>query len=80
MDLFDAGESGLEPNPLLEYNHSIGDGGNGSQNGSIPLYTGYPRLLLNFATVTCIAYMVIGVPGNLLTIVALIKSKKVRTE
>uniref|UniRef100_A0A182SKD9 G-protein coupled receptors family 1 profile domain-containing protein n=1 Tax=Anopheles maculatus TaxID=74869 RepID=A0A182SKD9_9DIPT len=45
---------------------------------AIPLYTGYPRALLNIATVTCIAYMVVGVPGNLLTIVALIKSKKTR--
>lgn len=54
-----------------------------SRTGSsdaIPLYTGYPRVLLNIATVTCIAYMVVGVPGNLLTIVALVKSKKVRIE
>lgn len=29
MDLFDAGESSLEPSPLFEYNHSLGDGGNG---------------------------------------------------
>uniref|UniRef100_A0A8W7PMU1 G-protein coupled receptors family 1 profile domain-containing protein n=1 Tax=Anopheles coluzzii TaxID=1518534 RepID=A0A8W7PMU1_ANOCL len=66
MDLFDTGHP----------EHS-----NFTNNGSsdaIPLYTGYPRVLLNIATVTCIAYMVVGVPGNLLTIVALVKSKKTR--
>uniref|UniRef100_A0A182K8F7 G-protein coupled receptors family 1 profile domain-containing protein n=1 Tax=Anopheles christyi TaxID=43041 RepID=A0A182K8F7_9DIPT len=66
MDLFDTGHPG----------HS-----NFTNNGSsdaIPLYTGYPRVLLNIATMTCIAYMVVGVPGNLLTIVALVKSKKTR--
>ncbi|XP_049280304.1 G-protein coupled receptor moody isoform X1 [Anopheles funestus] len=51
---------------------------NNGSSDAIPLYTGYPRALLNIATVTCIAYMVVGVPGNLLTIVALIKSKKTR--
>uniref|UniRef100_A0AAG5D3I8 G-protein coupled receptors family 1 profile domain-containing protein n=1 Tax=Anopheles atroparvus TaxID=41427 RepID=A0AAG5D3I8_ANOAO len=76
MDLFETGESSVEPYPhSYPYHHNLTN--NGSING-IPLYTGYPRLLLDIATVTCIAYMVVGVPGNLLTIVALVKSKKTR--
>ncbi|KFB45344.1 AGAP001498-PA-like protein [Anopheles sinensis] len=76
MDLFETGENSVETYPhSYPPHHNLTN--NGSING-IPLYTGYPRLLLNIATVTCIAYMVVGVPGNLLTIVALVKSKKTR--
>ncbi|XP_052888096.1 G-protein coupled receptor moody [Anopheles moucheti] len=78
MDLLGDGES--DPKHYYQeyarhYEYNITN--NGSTD-AIPLYTGYPRALLNIATVTCIAYMVVGVPGNLLTIVALIKSKKTR--
>uniref|UniRef100_A0A182PGY9 G-protein coupled receptors family 1 profile domain-containing protein n=1 Tax=Anopheles epiroticus TaxID=199890 RepID=A0A182PGY9_9DIPT len=68
MDLFDTGHPG---------HGNFTNNGSGSSD-AIPLYTGYSRVLLNIATVTCIAYMVVGVPGNLLTIVALVKSKKTR--
>lgn len=43
------------------------------------LFDGYPPGLLKFASVTCMVYMVIGVPGNLITIIALARCKKVRT-
>ncbi|XP_035896583.1 protein trapped in endoderm-1 [Anopheles stephensi] len=79
MDLLGDGESDArhhfaDYHRHYEYNISNSNG----SSDAIPLYTGYPRALLNIATVTCIAYMVVGVPGNLLTIVALIKSKKTR--
>ncbi|XP_058055904.1 G-protein coupled receptor moody [Anopheles bellator] len=78
MDLFDAGEGSLLYPYVVEHNFSDGASTYNGSTDAIPLYTGYPRLLLNIATVTCIAYMVVGVPGNLLTIVALVKSKKTR--
>ncbi|XP_053679511.1 protein trapped in endoderm-1 [Anopheles nili] len=79
MDLFDTGEPGSEYYPHIASNQDrwLNVTNNGSSE-AIPLYTGYPRVLLNIATVTCITYMVVGVPGNLLTIVALVKSKKTR--
>uniref|UniRef100_A0A182Q2A2 G-protein coupled receptors family 1 profile domain-containing protein n=1 Tax=Anopheles farauti TaxID=69004 RepID=A0A182Q2A2_9DIPT len=76
MDLFDTGENGPEPH-VYSHHYEYNISNNGSSD-AIPLYTGYPRVLLNIATVMCIAYMLVGVPGNLLTIVALVKSKKTR--
>uniref|UniRef100_A0A182NQC3 G-protein coupled receptors family 1 profile domain-containing protein n=1 Tax=Anopheles dirus TaxID=7168 RepID=A0A182NQC3_9DIPT len=76
MDLFDTGGSGPEPH-VYSHQHEYNISNNGSSD-VIPLFTGYPRVLLNIATVTCISYMLVGVPGNLLTIVALVKSKKTR--
>lgn len=43
----------------------------------ILLFHGYSTLLLKFASICCILFMVIGLPGNLITIVALCKCKKV---
>lgn len=42
------------------------------------LFQGYSPALLTFASVCCIVYMMVGVPGNLITIIALFRCKKVR--
>ncbi|KAM7348465.1 G-protein coupled receptor moody isoform 2-T10 [Cochliomyia hominivorax] len=42
------------------------------------LFEGYSDQLLNFAAIACIAFVVIGVPGNILTIVALSRGKQNR--
>lgn len=46
--------------------------------GSAVLFIGYPRWLLHFAAGCCILFMLIGIPGNLFTIAALFRTKKVR--
>ncbi|XP_066974459.1 G-protein coupled receptor moody [Macrobrachium rosenbergii] len=42
------------------------------------LFADYPPKLLDFASSCCILFIILGVPGNLITIIALIKSKKLR--
>jgi len=46
--------------------------------GSAILFVGYPRWLLCFAAACCILFMLIGIPGNLITVIALFRTKKVR--
>lgn len=41
------------------------------------LFQGYPSALLHFASATCIVFILVGVPGNLITIIALARCKKV---
>lgn len=41
------------------------------------LFQGYSPTLLTFASLCCIVYMMVGVPGNLITIIALFRCKKV---
>lgn len=45
---------------------------------SMELFKEYPKPLLQFAAVCCILFMVIGIPGNLVTIFALSRYEKVR--
>lgn len=45
--------------------------------GSVILFVGYPRWLLCFAAGCCILFMLIGIPGNLITVMALFRTKKV---
>ncbi|KAL0878945.1 hypothetical protein ABMA27_003938 [Loxostege sticticalis] len=45
---------------------------------AVELFVGYPDALLTFASICCGVFMVIGIPGNLITIVALARCKKVR--
>ncbi|XP_030037162.2 G-protein coupled receptor moody-like [Manduca sexta] len=45
---------------------------------AVKLYTDYPEWLLQFAGACCILFMVIGIPGNLVTIIALARCRKVR--
>ncbi|XP_076753031.1 G-protein coupled receptor moody [Xylocopa sonorina] len=46
--------------------------------GSVVLFDGYPRWLLHFAAGCCILFMLVGIPGNLFTIIALFRSRKLR--
>ncbi|CAL4066243.1 unnamed protein product, partial [Meganyctiphanes norvegica] len=43
----------------------------------VVLFADYPAPLLDFAVVACVLFIILGVPGNLITIVALVKCKKV---
>jgi len=45
--------------------------------GDVELFKGYPTVLLHFASVCCMLFVLIGVPGNLITIIALNTCKKV---
>ncbi|CAH2090481.1 unnamed protein product [Euphydryas editha] len=45
---------------------------------AVELFKGYPQWLMNFATACCILFMLIGIPGNIVTIVALARYEKVR--
>ncbi|XP_028177879.1 G-protein coupled receptor moody-like [Ostrinia furnacalis] len=45
---------------------------------AVELFIGYPDALLTFASLCCMLFMVVGVPGNLITIIALARCKKVR--
>ncbi|XP_061718411.1 G-protein coupled receptor moody-like [Cydia pomonella] len=42
------------------------------------LFKDYPEALLRFASVCCVLFMLVGIPGNLITIIALARCKKVR--
>ena len=42
------------------------------------LFPGISTGLLTFASISCILFILVGVPGNLITIIALARCKKVR--
>lgn len=44
---------------------------------AVALFTDYPEALLRFASLSCVVFMLIGIPGNLITIIALARCKKV---
>ncbi|XP_011306892.1 G-protein coupled receptor moody [Fopius arisanus] len=46
--------------------------------GSAALFDGYPPWLLYFAAGCCLLFMLIGIPGNLITVAALFRTKKLR--
>lgn len=43
----------------------------------VELFKDYPEGLLRFASVCCVLFMLVGIPGNLITIIALARCKKV---
>jgi len=43
----------------------------------VVMFQGSSPALLTFASVCCVVYMMVGVPGNLITIIALFRCKKV---
>lgn len=43
----------------------------------IQLFQEYSTTLLRFASICCILFMMVGIPGNLITIIALFRCKKV---
>ncbi|XP_076060210.1 uncharacterized protein LOC143036571 [Oratosquilla oratoria] len=58
----------------------VGSGGdvvNSSTTATKKLFENYPPALLDFAVFCCLLFLLIGVPGNLVTIIALLKCKKV---
>lgn len=44
---------------------------------AVVLFKGYPEPLLRFASACCVLFMLVGIPGNLITIIALARCKKV---
>ncbi|XP_076246499.1 G-protein coupled receptor moody [Calliopsis andreniformis] len=46
--------------------------------GSVVLFVGYPRWLLLFAAGCCALFMLVGIPGNLFTIITLFRTRKLR--
>lgn len=42
------------------------------------MFEGYSEELLTFAWIACIVFIIVGVPGNLLTIIALSRGKQTR--
>lgn len=45
---------------------------------NVVLFKDYPEALLRFSSACCILFMLIGIPGNLVTIIALAQCRKVR--
>lgn len=41
------------------------------------LFAGFPDILMNLATACIVVFMLVGIPGNLFTIIALARCKKV---
>lgn len=58
-------------------NGSSGGSGSGGQE-STQLFRDYPDELLHFAVGACVLFTLLGVPGNFITIVALLRYTKVR--
>ncbi|XP_019696028.1 G-protein coupled receptor moody [Harpegnathos saltator] len=44
--------------------------------GLVTLFVDYPQWLLYFAAACCILFMLLGIPGNLITVVALFRTQK----
>lgn len=44
---------------------------------NVQLFKHYSDGLLRFASVSCVLFMLVGIPGNLITIIALARCKKV---
>lgn len=66
---------------LEEGNYSLEGGvleyGSDAELEAVELFRDYPEPLLRFASVCCVLFMLVGIPGNLITIVALARCKKV---
>ncbi|KAI5646174.1 7 transmembrane receptor (rhodopsin family) domain-containing protein [Phthorimaea operculella] len=52
--------------------------GSDAELAAVQLFKDYPDALLAFASACCVLFMLVGIPGNLITIVALARCKKVR--
>lgn len=85
MSGFGAGNENAGVDGFLGGNGSVGNEtllgleeyGSDAALAAVELFIGYPDWLLTFASLCCCLFMVIGVPGNLITIVALARCKKV---
>lgn len=47
---------------------------------NVTLFEDYPQSLVTFASACCILYTIIGIPGNLVTIIALARCRKVSND
>ncbi|XP_045773852.1 G-protein coupled receptor moody-like [Maniola jurtina] len=70
--------SEMESIPNVLMNSSVVTALSDADLAAIELFKGYPDGLLKFATACCGIFMVIGIPGNIITIVALARYEKVR--
>ncbi|CAB3247198.1 unnamed protein product [Arctia plantaginis] len=59
----------------MESNYSIGSN---TELETVELFRGYPDALLQFAVACCVIFILIGIPGNLITVIALGCCKKFR--
>ncbi|KOB52852.1 Gustatory receptor trehalose 1, partial [Operophtera brumata] len=50
--------------------------GSDEELANVCLFLDYPDTLLKFAAACCIIFMIIGIPGNIITILALLKYRK----
>lgn len=66
----DGGNYSFEGVGVTEY-------GSDAELAEVALFRDYPEPLLRFASVCCVIFMLVGIPGNLITIVALARCKKV---
>lgn len=66
----DGGNYSFEGEGVTEY-------GSDAELAAVELFRDYPEPLLHFASVCCVLFMLVGIPGNLITIVALARCKKV---
>jgi hypothetical protein len=49
-----------------------------TMHGGEELFHDYSASLLHFASACCVIFILVGIPGNLITIIALFRCKKVR--
>ncbi|CAH2245643.1 G-protein coupled receptor moody-like [Pararge aegeria] len=68
----------MESIPNVLMNSSVVTALSDPDLAAIELFKGYPDGLLEFATACCVIFMLIGIPGNVITIIALIRYEKVR--
>lgn len=72
------GMPGAVAQPLALARKAGGANRSSSMDQENELFEGYSDELLTFAWIACIVFIIVGVPGNLLTIVALSRGKQTR--
>lgn len=83
--MFDFVLTGVLPNKMENFlerntcrNNNCSTSSTDDSPEDILLFPGYSTALLQFAAMCCLMFMVIGILGNLITIVALLGCKKVK--
>ncbi|KAM3957795.1 uncharacterized protein ACR2FA_008522 [Aphomia sociella] len=78
MDLLTSSANGTAVNVSGSIVLGLDEYGSDEALAAVELFKNYPEGLLKFATVCCVLFMLVGIPGNIITIVALARCKKVR--
>ncbi|EDW62850.1 G-protein coupled receptor moody [Drosophila virilis] len=78
LDIQLLGVPGAVAQPLALARKAGGTNRSNSMDQENELFEGYSDELLTFAWIACIVFIIVGVPGNLLTIVALSRGKQTR--